>query len=80
MSRVPDIPMEVVEWLQKYNPQRVIGLHESFEAAHRRAGFQDCIDKLYFFASLQLRTDLSDTEKAFLEEIRDEDADEGEAP
>lgn len=68
MRDVPEVPMPVVEWLEETHPVACIGVTETPEAAHRRAGFQECVSLLRYWADLQRRTDLSPEEIAMLDE------------
>lgn len=67
--RVPEISIELVEFLQKTHPNSVIKPNETHEHHLRRAGFQDCIDLLQFYAMAQSDTTLTDEEREALSEF-----------
>lgn len=61
-SPVPAISDELIRWLRAMHPERVIQKGETMEAAQRKAGMQDLIDKLSFFNRLQAKYESSDFE------------------
>lgn len=66
---IPEISPEIVAWLQATHPQKVIQRGEDLDDAFMRAGFQQCIDVLAHYASLQKTSTQPGADAALKDEL-----------